>query len=153
MSPVLRPAAQNDGSLLNDLVRDAFTPYLPEISPPPAPLSTDYSRLLEDSRCWIAERDGVATGFVLCRQQGTRLLVHTIAVAPKFQGTGLGRVLLDRAERAARELGCESVDLYTNARMHENIRWYTAAGYEVVRRERQDGHDRVFFRKSVSAAR
>lgn len=39
--------------------------------------------------------------------------------------------------------------LYTNAKMHENLRLYPHLGFTETARRRDQGYDRVFFRKAV----
>ena len=58
-----------------------------------------------------------------------------MAVAPAFQGRGLGRRLMAHADRLAAELGYAQIRLYTNARFAENIRLYLGLGYRIDREE------------------
>ncbi|MBM3555043.1 MAG: GNAT family N-acetyltransferase [Alphaproteobacteria bacterium] len=60
--------------------------------------------------------------------------LYYIAVAPDQQGTGLGRVLLDRSEKAMRALGARHVYIDTASRgQYETTRaFYLANGYAVV---------------------
>jgi len=82
--------------------------------------------------------------------QDTALLLESVAVDPAHQGRGIGRSLIEHAERVAGDQGLGAVDLYTNALMTENLRLYPSLGYEVVDRRREDGFDRVYFRKSLA---
>ena len=58
-----------------------------------------------------------------------------VAVAPAFQGRGLGRHLLAHAEQVARDLGYTEVRLYTNKMFEANVRLYLAFGYRLDREE------------------
>lgn len=53
-------------------------------------------------------------------------------VSPAVRGVGLGRMLLDRAERAAAELGANIIQLETNDALAEAIALYRSAGYREV---------------------
>jgi Ni,Fe-hydrogenase III large subunit len=44
-----------------------------------------------------------------------------------------------------------SIELYTNAKMTENLAYYPRLGFEETGRRREDGFDRVYFRRLVSA--
>ncbi|MFI5062035.1 MAG: GNAT family N-acetyltransferase, partial [Actinomycetales bacterium] len=70
-------------------------------------------------------------------------------VAPVMQGSGLGSELLIKAERIARETGRYEVCLYTNARMVENLAFYTHRGYVETHRIVEEGYNRVYFTKQV----
>ena len=64
----------------------------------------------------------------------------------------MGRALIGFAERRARDLGLGSVELYTNALMTENLRYYPRLGYVEYDRRSEHGFDRVYFRKLGRAA-
>jgi ribosomal protein S18 acetylase RimI-like enzyme len=81
--------------------------------------------------------------------RGDHLLLETIAVAPGAQGSGYGRLLLDRAEGDAAELGLPEVRLYTNEAMTENLTFYPRHGYRQTGRAVQDGFRRVYFSKTL----
>ncbi len=75
-----------------------------------------------------------------------------MAVDPAAQGTGIGRALIEAVERMASEAGAEAVELYTNAKMTENQSLYPALGYRETGRRREDGFERVFYRKNLGQA-
>ncbi|CBJ35781.1 GNAT family N-acetyltransferase [Ralstonia solanacearum] len=56
-------------------------------------------------------------------------LIDNVAVHPSKKGQGIGKALLVQAEREAVAGGHESVYLYTNEKMTENIAMYTKAGF------------------------
>ena len=82
--------------------------------------------------------------------QEDHLLLDNVAVAPEAQGQGVGRILLDFAETAARSSGFSELRLYTHQMMHENILLYARLGWTETGRYAQGGFDRVFFRKTLS---
>ncbi len=55
-------------------------------------------------------------------------------------------------EALARQGGAAAVELYTNARMTENLQLYPRLGYAETGRRTEDGFDRVFFRKHLAGA-
>ena len=77
------------------------------------------------------------------------LLLDNIAVDPEHQGKGLGRTMLDLAERRAREQGFDTIRLYTHHLMVDNQRIYERDGYVETHRETEHGFGRVFYTKHL----
>lgn len=113
-------------------------------------MSADYEAEIREHEVWVAidERD-VACGFLVLVPAADSLLLDNVAVRPSAQGHGVGRALLELAERRAAEIGLPEVTLYTNAVMTENQQIYTARGYVETHRAAVDGYDRVFFAKRI----
>lgn len=63
---------------------------------------------------------------------GRLINVATIAVDPAYQRRGLGRMLLERVDQAAAELGCSYLMTTVDPRNAASMGNFTAAGYEVV---------------------
>ncbi|MGJ0387609.1 GNAT family N-acetyltransferase [Microbacterium sp. CGR1] len=75
------------------------------------------------------------------------LLIGRIAIAPDMQGEGIGRALLDAAERSSTAAEAE---LFTGSLSEANLRLYDACGYrETVRVPDGDGTEQVFLRKPL----
>jgi N-acetylglutamate synthase-like GNAT family acetyltransferase len=130
------------------LITDAYEKYIGRIRRPPAPMTADYAAALEHSRVWVLEDGDAIVGALVTEDQEDHLLLETVAVAPGAQGSGYGRLLLERAERDAVELGVTEVRLYTNEAMTENL-GFPRHGYRETGRAVQDGFRRVFFSKTV----
>ena len=114
-------------------------------------MTADYAALLEVGEVWVAAAaDGSVVGVLVLQPEAESLLLENVAVAPAAQGRGIGRALIAHAEQRARELGLPEVALYTNRLMTENLRLYPALGYVETGRRREDGYDRVFFRKLLA---
>jgi ribosomal protein S18 acetylase RimI-like enzyme len=76
--------------------------------------------------CWVAERDGVLQGFILCSSlAGMRASVEEFAVAPECQGQGVGSALLDFVMDHYRRQGLTYIELVANCH---------APAYEFYRR-------------------
>jgi ribosomal protein S18 acetylase RimI-like enzyme len=61
--------------------------------------------------------------------------IENVAVAPEAQGRGIGRLLLDSAERQAMEAGCPELRLLTNGAFDANVLLYRKHGYAIDREE------------------
>jgi N-acetylglutamate synthase-like GNAT family acetyltransferase len=136
---------------IRELIFDAYQKYIERIGRPPAPMTADYAAALAHSRVWVLEVDSTVVGALVTEDRGDHLLLETIAVTPAAQGSGYGRLLLDRAERDAAELGLTEVCLYTNEAMAENLTFYPRHGYRETGRGEQDGFRRVHFSKRLYA--
>lgn len=145
----LRPAGTGDVAAITELARAAYEPYLARMDRPPAPMTDDYAATVAEADVWVAEADGELAGFVVVRPAGDYLLVENVAVAPAFQGAGLGRRLLEAAEVRARAAGLSELRLYTNVVMTENLAYYPRLGYRETHRANEDGYERVFFAKHL----
>ena len=80
----------------------------------------------------------------------TCLLLDNIAVHPDYQGLGIGRALLERADAEALCQGYGALRLYTHETMTENIALYTRNGWVETHRGHHAGYARVFMRKRLS---
>jgi N-acetylglutamate synthase-like GNAT family acetyltransferase len=145
----IRRATTADLADIRQLIADSYEKYIERIGRPPAPMTADYAAALEHSRVWVLERGAAIVGALVTEYRGDHLLLETIAVAPGAQGSGYGRLLLDRAERDAAELGLPEVRLYTNEAMTENLTFYPRHGYRETGRAVQDGFRRVYFSKAL----
>jgi N-acetylglutamate synthase-like GNAT family acetyltransferase len=145
----IRRATTADLSDIGRLINDSYEKYVERIGRPPAPMTADYAAALEHSRVWVLESGDAIVGALVTEDHRDHLLLETVAVAPGSQGSGYGRLLLERAERDAAELGHSEIRLYTNEAMTENLTFYPRHGYRETGRAVQDGFRRVYFSKTV----
>jgi N-acetylglutamate synthase-like GNAT family acetyltransferase len=145
----IRRASTADLTEIQRLIADAYTKYIERIGRQPAPMTADYAAALEQARVWVLESGDAIVGALVTEDRGDHLLLETIAVASSAQGSGYGRLLLDRAEGDAAELGLTEIRLYTNEAMTENLSFYPRHGYRETGRAQQDGFWRVYFSKTV----
>lgn len=62
---------------------------------------------------WVAERDGAIVGVAGVEVYGASALLRSVAVDASWRGTGLGRLLTERALQEAEEAGARDVYLLT----------------------------------------
>lgn len=149
MSPVLRPAELEDVEFANACAEAAYSLYINRIGKRPAPMDQDFALAVELQELEILQLNSEKTGFVLSRQNNDILFIENIALLPSAQGKGLARWIIEHLEKRALAYGCLAAELYTNAKMHENLLLYAHLGFQETKRRREDGFDRVFFRKSL----
>jgi ribosomal protein S18 acetylase RimI-like enzyme len=70
-------------------------------------------------------------GSVMVGYEGHRGWVNYLAVHPGHQRRGLGRLLMDEAERRLRELGCAKVNLQIRRSNEAAAEFYRRIGYAV----------------------
>jgi GNAT superfamily N-acetyltransferase len=131
----LREATPRDAAAIRDLTREAYAKWVPLIGREPKPMTADYDAAVRQHRFDLLLSDGVLAALIETVDEQDQLLIENVAVAPRFQGQGFGRVLLAHAERIARDLGRVRLRLYTNQRFKENIRLYERLGYTVDQEE------------------
>ncbi|MGH3258385.1 MAG: GNAT family acetyltransferase [Streptosporangiaceae bacterium] len=79
----------------------------------------------------VLEVDGELVGSVMVGYEGHRGWVNYLAVHPDHQRQGLGRVLMNEAERRLRELGCAKVNLQIRTSNQTAVEFYRHIGYTV----------------------
>jgi ribosomal protein S18 acetylase RimI-like enzyme len=146
---IIRKATHTDLEQVRTCAVEAYTRYLERIGKKPAPMVADFAALIEAGTLSVIELDGQVRGFVVCYGCNDYLHLENVAVDPRFQGLGLGRQLIDYVEQQARSGGYGSIQLYTNAKMTENLGLYPRLGYEQFDRRVENGFDRVYFSKTL----
>jgi GNAT superfamily N-acetyltransferase len=99
----------------------------------------------------VASIDGrtVAGGAVKTISRGVGSLKR-MWVDDGVRGLGIGRRMLEAAEREARRLGIRTVRLETNGTLTEAIRLYLSAGYREVAAFNDDPYAQHWFEKKLS---
>ena len=149
MAGIIKPASIRDLSKIQRIVHDAYIKYVDRIGKPPGPMLDDYCKHIQAHEAWVMLNGTDATGVLILIPQSDHLLLDNIAVDPRFHGKGIGRALIEFAEREATRRGYDEIRLFTHQKMHENLLMYPRLGYEETGRGTQDGFDRVFFRKRI----
>jgi DNA-binding MarR family transcriptional regulator/N-acetylglutamate synthase-like GNAT family acetyltransferase len=100
----------------------------------------------ETDRAWIAEVDGTRAGAVLCvRHDQTTAKLRTLLVEPRARGRGVGKLLVGKVIRHARQQGYETLMLWTNDVLHAARHIYEKAGFTLQHEAPHHafGHDLV----------
>ncbi len=135
----LRRARAEDAAAVRDLTRDAYAKWIPRIGREPMPMTADYDVVVRDHRVDLLYIGGRLAALIEMIDQGDRLLIENLAVAPGYQRHGLGTRLLAHAEEVAAALGHDRIGLYTNQRFEGNVALYSRTGYRIDSEEPIDG--------------
>jgi len=131
----LRQAVAADAMAIRSLTRQAYGKWVAVIGREPKPMTVDYDAALHSHRIDLLYVDGILAGLIETIPAADHLLIENVAVAPAFQGRGLGRRLMAHAERLAASQGHRELRLYTNKLFAENVRLYRRLGYRIDREE------------------
>jgi ribosomal protein S18 acetylase RimI-like enzyme len=131
----MRQATAADADAIRGLTRQAYAKWVPLIGREPKPMTANYNEAVGKHRFDLLYVDGTLAALIETIREADHLLVENVAVSPDFQGRGLGRKLMAHAEVLARELGFDTIRLYTNQRFAENVALYRRLGYQVDREE------------------
>lgn len=145
----IEAATVADAPAIRALFRSAYALYVPRIGREPAPMQADMPALIARGGVYVLRAGGKLSGSVRLTAQGDALELNDLVVDPAAQGRGFGRLLMSFAEETARARGFEALTLYTNEKMVENIALYSRLGFEETERRKEDGFDRVYFRKQI----
>lgn len=139
----LRRATPSDARLILDLIQAAFAEYRGKLKPEsgaygetPEGIAT---QLVGSHGAVIAERDGVAVGCVLFRDEGEDLYFGRLSVLPNHRRSGVADALVAAVEREARARGAAGVLLGVRIALTGNQRLFARLGYVEISREAHPG--------------
>ncbi len=149
-SLTFRSAVPADAPAILELSRAAYAKWVPLIGREPLPMKADYDKAVREHLFILAEQGTVLVGLIELIPEDSAMLIENLAVAPAWQGQGLGAKLLTQAEDLARARGYNLMRLYTNVKFVENITFYAKRGFvETERRELVPGSIAIFMAKSL----
>jgi GNAT superfamily N-acetyltransferase len=144
---LIRKAEPDEADAVRAVVMAAYQRYVAVIGTPPGPMLDDYAARIAADQVWVRQDADEIAGVLVLENGPECFLLDNIAVRPDRQGLGVGRLLLDFSEAEAKRCGWNSITLYTNALMLENIAIYTARGYVECGRRSEKGFDRIYMVK------
>lgn len=147
----LRTATPNDVTAIRALVRDAYAKWVPLLGREPLPMATDYDEAVKNHRIDLLHLDGRLAALIEMIPANNHLKIENVAVAPAFQGRGIGQKLLSHAEQITLSLGHSEIRLSTNKLFAVNILLYEKLGYRIFREEPFKGGVAVHMSKWLNA--
>ena len=147
----LRQAGPADAPAVRALTREAYRKWVAVTGREPLPMRVDYDKAVLEHRFDLLYEDDALAALIETSVEPDHLLIVNVAVAPAFQGRGLGKHLLMHAERLAVAGGFGEIRLYTNSLMAENIALYKRLGYRVDREQPFGTSVQVHMSKAIQA--
>jgi len=103
---LIEGAVRTDVSIITDLLNDPNSVFLKYSDP-----------------------DGTLTGCIHLRKNGQALYLGMLSVIPEKQGAGIGKRLLQAAEKHANDVDCKSIYMQVLSHRPELTGWYLRHGY------------------------
>lgn len=146
----IRTARPEDAAAVRACAVQAYSQYIEVIGRKPAPMLADFAAQISAGYVYVsASEQETLRGFIVFYPQAEHMFLENVAVTDAGRGKGIGKSLINFCETQAINLGLNSVRLYTNAKMTDNLSIYPRLGYCEVERRTEDGFDRVYFEKRV----
>ena len=157
-SSLSRAARPGEADAVRACVVAAFSMYIARIGKPPGPMTLDFDAEIRAGHVWVVPGEagfegamaGALAAALVQYETAEGFYIDTVAVRPGLQGMGVGRALLEFAEREAVRRGHDSIYLCTNSKMTENQVFYPRIGYVETARGTVDGYDRIYYRKPLT---
>jgi predicted N-acetyltransferase YhbS len=139
---IVRVATEEDISRILELYREMVI-TTSEAERGRAPSQDDYRRVFDEISAMpghellVAEEQGEVVGSVvllivpnLSHEALPWAVVENLVVDQRYQGKGLGRILMEYAIARAKEAGCYKIGLSSNKRRREAHRFYSSLGFK-----------------------
>ena len=146
---ILRSAVDNDAAAITACVHHAFDHDVERIGRKPGPMLMEYDKEIREHQVFVVEDNGQIFGVLVLCIKDEGFLLDVIAVEPRAQGKGIGKLLLETAESEAQRQGFTSIYLYAHEKMTENQLLYKKIGYVEYDRRVEHGLRRVYMRKQL----
>ena len=80
----------------------------------------------------VAEIDGKMVGAVMCGHDGRRGFIYHLAVAPKYRGQGVGKLLLDDCVRGLQRAGLKRAIILVEGQNAAGQKFWLREGWEQI---------------------
>jgi GNAT superfamily N-acetyltransferase len=144
-----RLAEPPDAAAIRDIVRAAYAKWVPVIGREPLPMRANYEKAVAEHPLDLAVADGHIVGMIETIPAEDHLWIENVCVAPHAQGRGIGRLLLERAERKALEASHSEIRLLTNGAFETNVSLYKKHGFVIDREEPFMGGMTIYMSKKL----
>ena len=147
---MIRSGQVGDADHLLAIARGACQQFVAEMGKEPAPMLTNYDQHLAEDDVMVAmTEDNKIAGFAVLIHKPDGCWLENIAVDASLKGQGIGNLLLHHIEDGLVQRGINTIRLYTNVVMRQNMAWYQRHGYREYDRKQDEGYERVYFMKAL----
>lgn len=143
----IRKAVLSDAESLKECMHAAYKVYTHRLGDKTLPpMAVDYRDEIRSFPVWVAESDGNLVGGLILMPEDEHMTIANIAVHPQFQGSGLGRGLMEFGETEAKQKGYSELRLATHILLTENLLLYSHLGWSEIGRD----ESRVYMKKIIA---
>lgn len=146
----IRKAVPTDEKSVVKCIHKSYHKYIERIGKKPGPMLENYLTLILHGNVFCGEISEKIIGVLVLKKFNDYMLLDNVALLPEFQGNGFGKQLIKFAESYAFENDFCEIRLYTNVKMKENIEIYNKMGYIEYSRKKDNGYDRIYFKKRLN---
>ena len=128
----IRAARVDNSAAIADLVRLAFSRQPRPTNPPSSALKETAATIadhLSRGGGAVLERGGAIIGVVLWNEEDGALYISRLSVHPELRRQGIARILMEEAEREARQQGFSRMTLGVRLELEENRRFFRSCGF------------------------
>ncbi|MGF1732563.1 GNAT family N-acetyltransferase [Photobacterium kasasachensis] len=140
----IRQAKLSDADSLARCMYDAYSQFKEKLGGQDLPpMLVDYEEEIRSYPVWVAYAGEHLVGGLILVFSETYTTIANVAVHPEFQGHGLGRGLIEFAQKQAELRGHKEIRLVTHVGMSANITLYSYLGWK----EYERSENKVFMTK------
>jgi GNAT superfamily N-acetyltransferase len=130
----IRMAVSQESQAIANVLHQAFVEYEPQYTAKAlratTPPASEIRKRFQEDPVWVAVQNDTIVGTVTAVRRGEGLYVRSMAILPEARGQGVGKRLLQQAERYANEQGCTYMFLSTTPFLDRAIRLYEQFGFQ-----------------------
>ncbi|MEW6084676.1 MAG: GNAT family N-acetyltransferase [Chloroflexota bacterium] len=134
MSVQINRANIDQAPIIAEVLHQAFLEYehlyTPQGFAATTPTAEQIQNRWSEGPVWVAVQNELIIGTVAAMPKGESLYVRSMAILPTGRGQGIGKLLLEEAERFARENGFKRIFLSTTPFLDRAIRLYEQFGFK-----------------------
>ena len=129
-------AAPEDAALIASLIYESFEEYRPLYTDKgfaaTTPAANEVEERINKKAVWLVLSNDKPAGTVSVFPRGDQLFVRSMAVSPRAQRKGIGKILMEHVHEMAYSNGCSTITLNTTTFLLDAIRLYERFGFERV---------------------
>ncbi len=150
MEFVIRQSKINEHKDIKDCVNNAFQKYISVLGGRPSAIDTDFVPLIEKGQMYVAAYNNIIAATMVIIKKKDHFLLKNVAVDNQFQKRGLGKKLLNFAEKMTLDNDVPVLQIYTNAALPELVSYWSKMGFQEAKRIRKGGHVIVYMSKKLN---
>ena len=151
MNILIRIANIKDEDKIIDCIKCSYEKYIKRMGKKPAPMLDEYKSKIRSKYVHVVDKGNRIIGVIVLIPKKDHFYLGNLAVHPSEQRKGVGRQLMNYAEKLAVSSGFSAIHLFTNELVHETISIYRKYGYLEIDRKTENGYNRVYFVKHLNA--